>query len=65
MEFLKEIGLKRFIRYCGRSWNCSGDDSMIVSVNLSKGAMILAKNKVIVKHLDAIENLGVMDILLY
>ncbi len=35
----------------------------IVAVNLSKGAMILAKNKVIVKHLDAIENLGVMDIL--
>jgi len=35
----------------------------IVAVNLSKGAMVLAKNKVIVKHLDAIENLGVMDIL--
>ena len=35
----------------------------IVAVNLSKGAMVLSKNKVIVKHLDAIENLGVMDIL--
>ncbi|MEI7810303.1 MAG: magnesium-translocating P-type ATPase [bacterium] len=35
----------------------------IVAVNLSKGALILSKNKVIVKHLDAIENLGVMDIL--
>lgn len=35
----------------------------IVSINLSKGAMALSKNKVIVKHLDAIENLGVMDIL--
>src|ERR1035437_5354541 len=35
----------------------------IVAVNLSKGAMVLAKNKVIVKHLDSIENLGVMDIL--
>jgi Mg2+-importing ATPase len=35
----------------------------IVAVNLSKGAMVLAKKKVIVKHLDAIENLGVMDIL--
>ncbi len=35
----------------------------IVAVNLSKGAMILSKNKIIVKHLDAIENLGVMDIL--
>jgi Mg2+-importing ATPase len=35
----------------------------IIAVNLSKGAIALAKNKVIVKHLDAIENLGVMDIL--
>jgi len=35
----------------------------IVAVNLSKGAMVLSRNKVIVKHLDAIENLGVMDIL--
>ncbi len=35
----------------------------IVAVNLSKGALALSKNKVIVKHLDAIENFGVMDIL--
>ena len=35
----------------------------IVAFNLSKGAIVLSKNKVIVKHLDAIENLGVMDIL--
>ncbi|MFZ2205275.1 MAG: magnesium-translocating P-type ATPase [Candidatus Magasanikiibacteriota bacterium] len=35
----------------------------IVAVNLSKGALVLSKNKVIVKHLDAIENLGVMDVL--
>ena len=35
----------------------------IVAMNLSKGAIVLAKNKIIVKHLDAIENLGVMDIL--
>ncbi|MFA5932001.1 MAG: magnesium-translocating P-type ATPase [Candidatus Paceibacterota bacterium] len=35
----------------------------IVAVNLSKGAIVLSKNKVIVKHLDAIENLGVMNIL--
>jgi len=35
----------------------------IVAVNLSKGAMVLSKSKVIVKHLDAIENFGVMDIL--
>ena len=35
----------------------------IVAVNLSKGALALSKNKVIVKHLDSIENLGVMDVL--
>jgi len=35
----------------------------IVAVNLSKGALVLSKKKVIVKHLDAIENFGVMDIL--
>ncbi|MFA5840760.1 MAG: magnesium-translocating P-type ATPase [Candidatus Paceibacterota bacterium] len=35
----------------------------IVAVNLSKGALVLSKNKVIVKHLDSIENLGVMDTL--
>ena len=35
----------------------------IVAVNLSKGAFILSEKKVIVKHLDAIENLGVMDVL--
>lgn len=35
----------------------------IMAVNLSKGALVLSKNKVIVKHLEAIENLGVMDIL--
>ncbi len=35
----------------------------IVAVNLSKGATVLSKKKVIVKHLDSIENLGVMDIL--
>ncbi len=35
----------------------------IVAVNLSKGALALSKNKIIVKHLDSIENLGVMDIL--
>ena len=35
----------------------------IIAVNLSKGALVLAKNKVIVKHLDAIENFGVMDTL--
>lgn len=35
----------------------------IVAVNLSKGALILSKKKIIVKHLDCIENLGVMDVL--
>jgi len=35
----------------------------IVAVNLSKGAFMLSKKKVIVKHLDCIENFGVMSIL--
>lgn len=36
---------------------------MIVSSNLAKGAMTLAKHQVIVKELPAIQNLGSMDIL--
>ena len=36
---------------------------MIVTVNLSKGAMSMAKKKVIVKKLNAIQNFGAMDIL--
>ncbi len=36
---------------------------MIVTVNLSKGAMAMAKKKVIVKRLNAIQNFGAMDIL--
>lgn len=36
---------------------------MIVSVNLSKGAMSMAKKKVIVKQLAAIQNFGAMDVL--
>lgn len=36
---------------------------MIVSVTLSKGARAMAKKKVIVKHLSAIQNLGSIDIL--
>ena len=35
----------------------------IVAMNLYKGALTLSKKKVIVKHLDAIENFGTMDIL--
>lgn len=35
----------------------------IVAMNLYKGALVLSKKKVIVKHLDAIENFGTMDIL--
>ncbi len=35
----------------------------IVAMNLYKGALALSKKKVIVKHLDAIENFGTMDIL--
>ncbi len=36
---------------------------MIVTVNLSKGAVAMARRKVIVKHLSAIQNLGAMDVL--
>ena len=36
---------------------------MIVTINLSKGAMALAKKKVIVKELASIQNFGAMDIL--
>jgi len=36
---------------------------MIVTINLSKGALDMAKKKVVVKHLDAIQNFGAMDIL--
>lgn len=36
---------------------------MIVSANLAKGASVMAGKKVIVKRLDAIQNLGAMDVL--
>lgn len=36
---------------------------MIVSANLAKGAVSMSKRKVIVKRLNAIQNLGAMDIL--
>jgi len=36
---------------------------MIVSANLAKGAVSLARRKVIVKRLNAIQNLGAMDVL--
>lgn len=36
---------------------------MIVTVNLSKGAVAMARRKVIVKQLNAIQNLGAMDVL--
>jgi Mg2+-importing ATPase len=36
---------------------------MIVSVCLSKGALAMARKRVIVKQLNAIENLGAMDVL--
>lgn len=35
---------------------------MVVSVTLSRGAMLMAKKKVIVKRLAAIQNLGSMDV---
>lgn len=36
---------------------------MIVTVNLAKGALIMSKKKVIVKHLSSIQNFGAIDIL--
>jgi Mg2+-importing ATPase len=36
---------------------------MIVSVNLAKGAVAMARRNVIVKQLNAIQNLGAMDVL--
>jgi len=36
---------------------------MIVTVNLSKGALDMSRQKVIVKRLNAIQNIGAMDIL--
>ncbi|MEG1118493.1 MAG: HAD-IC family P-type ATPase, partial [Janthinobacterium sp.] len=36
---------------------------MIVTVNLAKGALVMSRTQVIVKRLDAIQNLGAMDIL--
>jgi len=36
---------------------------MIVSVNLSKGAIMMSRKKVIVKRLNAIQNFGAMDVL--
>ena len=36
---------------------------MIVTVNLSKGALAMAKKKMIIKRLNAIQNFGAMDVL--
>jgi Mg2+-importing ATPase len=36
---------------------------MLVAVNLSKGAIAMAKKRVIVKRLNSIQNLGAMDVL--
>jgi len=36
---------------------------MIVAVCLSRGAICMSRQKVIVKHLDSIQNLGAMDVL--
>ena len=36
---------------------------MIVTVNLSKGALAMSRKKVIVKRLNAIQNFGAMDVL--
>ncbi|KAL7751946.1 hypothetical protein RI367_002468 [Sorochytrium milnesiophthora] len=36
---------------------------MIVNANLARGSLALMKKRVIVKHLDAIQNMGAMDVL--
>lgn len=36
---------------------------MIVTANLAKGSLSMSKHKVIVKHLNAIQNIGAMDML--
>jgi len=36
---------------------------MLVTVNLAKGAIAMARRQVIVKHLNAIQNFGAMDVL--
>ncbi len=36
---------------------------MIVTINLSKGALLMSKKKVVVKKLDSIQNFGAMDVL--
>lgn len=36
---------------------------MIISVNLSKGALMMSRKKVIVKRLNSIQNFGAMDVL--
>ncbi|MER5732362.1 magnesium-translocating P-type ATPase [Streptomyces sp. NPDC002138] len=36
---------------------------MVVSANLARGAVAMAKHKVVVKRLNAIQNLGAMDVL--
>ncbi|MGG6498373.1 UNVERIFIED_CONTAM: hypothetical protein NY603_36150, partial [Bacteroidetes bacterium 56_B9] len=36
---------------------------MIVSSNLAKGAVAMARRKVVVKRLNAIQNFGAMDVL--
>ena len=37
--------------------------ALIVSANLARGALVMAKKKVVVKRLNAIQNLGAMDVL--
>lgn len=36
---------------------------MLVAINLSKGAIAMSKKEVVVKHLNAIQNFGAMDVL--
>lgn len=36
---------------------------MIIAINLSKGAIVMSRKQVIVKHLNSIQNFGAMDVL--
>ena len=36
---------------------------LLVTINLAKGGIVMSRKKVIVKHLDAIQNLGAMNVL--
>ena len=51
------------VRPIHRGGTHPGNAPMIVTVNLAKGALTMAKRKVIIKRLPAIQNLGAIDTL--